>query len=103
MGIANWLHWCAWFTKYFTFLILIVAAMTLLVTVDFGPGAVFIHCDASLLFCFLLLYTVTIIFMCFAVSVCFKTGTRARVRAAADVITASACDMLLSFWNVFAC
>ena len=87
MGIANWLHWCAWFTKYFTFLILIVAAMTLLVTVDFGPGAVFIHCDASLLFCFLLLYTVTIIFMCFAISVCFKTGKRAR--ACAQLLTSS--------------
>ena len=77
MGVANWLHWTAWFVKHFIFLFLIILGMTSLLVIDFGKGAVLRHVDATLLFTFLLLYAVTVILMCFAISVLFSKGAHA--------------------------
>ena len=77
MGVANWLHWTAWFVKHFIFHFLIVLGMTSLLVIDFVKGAVLRHVDATLLFTFLLLYAVTVILMCFAISVLFSKGAHA--------------------------
>ena len=74
MGVANWLQWMAWFVENFLFHFLIVLGMTPLLVIDFGKGAVLRHVDATLLFSFLLLYAVTVILMCFAISVLFSKG-----------------------------
>ena len=74
MGLRNWLHWCAWFTKYFTFLLIHVIVMTLLYSIDLGDGAVVNLMDPSLLFVFFIVYTISVILFTFAIAVFFSSG-----------------------------
>ena len=74
MGLRNWLHWVAWFMKYFSFLFVHVLVMTLLYSIDLGKGAVVNLMDPSLLFVFLIIYTIATILFTFAVAVFFSTG-----------------------------
>ncbi|XP_015769367.1 PREDICTED: ATP-binding cassette sub-family A member 3-like [Acropora digitifera] len=68
MGLANWIHWCAWFTKSFLFLLISIIMATIL----FKVAKIFEFSDGSLLFVFLLLYVVASITFCFAISVFFS-------------------------------
>ncbi|XP_021358402.1 ATP-binding cassette sub-family A member 3-like [Mizuhopecten yessoensis] len=72
MGVSNWLHWSAWFTKYFLFLLVTVSIMTVFFCVKTDKGRVIGLTDPSLLFVFLLLYAIATISFCFAISVFFK-------------------------------
>ncbi|XP_069124776.1 phospholipid-transporting ATPase ABCA3-like [Argopecten irradians] len=72
MGLSNWLHWSAWFTKYFLFLLITVSIMTVFFCVKTYKGRVIGLTDPSLLFVFLMLYAVATISFCFAISVFFK-------------------------------
>ena len=74
MGFRNWLHWAAWFTKYFTFLLIHVIVMTIMFCVDLGSGAILNETDPSLLLVFLLVYTIASILFAMAVAVFFNTG-----------------------------
>ena len=68
MGLANWVHWSAWFTKCFLFLLITVA----IITIIFKVGKVLTESDISVIFVFLLLYAIATISFCFCVSVFFK-------------------------------
>ena len=68
MGLANWVHWSAWFTRCFLFLLISVIIITLI----FKFGNVLTHSDMSLIFVYLLLYVICIISFCFCVSVFFR-------------------------------
>jgi ATP-binding cassette subfamily A (ABC1) protein 3 len=68
MGLANWVHWAAWFTRCFLFLFISI----LIITLIFQVGTILNHSDVSLIFVFLLLYMICIISFCFAVSVFFS-------------------------------
>ena len=74
MGMPGWLHWAAWFCKYFSFLMINVVVMTVFYSLDFGKGAVVNKMDPSLLLVFFILYTISVILFCFAVSVFFSSG-----------------------------
>ena len=75
MGLSNWLHWTAWFIKYFLFLLVSVVIMTVLFTVDTGQnGSIVGYTSWSVLLVFLLLYSIATINFCFAVSVFFSKG-----------------------------
>lgn len=74
MGINNWLHWMAWFVKYFLFLLITVSIMTLFLCIETGKGPVIGKTDPSIVFVFLMVYAVSAISFCFAVSVFFKKG-----------------------------
>ena len=76
MGFRNWLHWAAWFTKYFSFLFIHVIVMTIMFSIDFGTGAVLNKTDPSLFLVFLLIYTVATILFAMAVAVFFNTGKK---------------------------
>ncbi|XP_071508675.1 phospholipid-transporting ATPase ABCA3-like [Diadema antillarum] len=85
MGLSNWLHWTAWFIKFFTFLFISTIFMTILYTVPVGTqGAIFKHSAPSVIFVFLLLYAVSTIALSFAVSVFFSKANTAT--AAAGII-----------------
>ena len=34
MGLSNWLHWSAWFSKYFVFMLIAAVIMTILFIVE---------------------------------------------------------------------
>lgn len=75
MGLRNWVNWLAWFVKYFIFILISVSIMTFFFHIDFGNGRIFNYSDPSLTFVFLLLYCISIIFFCFAISTFFSKGS----------------------------
>uniref|UniRef100_A0A671YNB0 ATP binding cassette subfamily A member 3 n=1 Tax=Sparus aurata TaxID=8175 RepID=A0A671YNB0_SPAAU len=74
MGLSNWLHWSAWFLMFFLFLSVSVFFVTL------PNGAVLTYSDPTLVFVFLLVFTVATINFSFMISTLFS---RANVAAAA--------------------
>uniref|UniRef100_A0A3P8SAU7 ATP binding cassette subfamily A member 3 n=1 Tax=Amphiprion percula TaxID=161767 RepID=A0A3P8SAU7_AMPPE len=81
MGLSNWLHWSAWFLMFFLFLSISVFFVTLLLCIQVSPnGAVLTYSDPTLVFVFLLVFTVATINFSFMISAFF---TRANVAAAA--------------------
>uniref|UniRef100_A0A665VH19 ABC transporter domain-containing protein n=1 Tax=Echeneis naucrates TaxID=173247 RepID=A0A665VH19_ECHNA len=81
MGLSNWLHWSAWFLMFFLFLSISVFFVTLLLCIQVSPnGAVLSYSDPTLVFVFLLLFTVATINFSFMISAFFS---RANVAAAA--------------------
>ena len=76
MGLQGWLHWAAWFAKYFSFLLIDDIFLTVLFCIDVGPGSVVYHTEPTVIFVFLVIYTVLVIWFCFAIAVFFNKGTR---------------------------
>ena len=75
LGVSNWLHWCAWFVKYLLFLLVSVTLMTLFFCLPISRyGSVVGHTDPSIIFVFLLAYSVATISLAFLVSVFFSRG-----------------------------
>ena len=84
MGLNGWLHWLAWFTKYFIFLVITMALATILFTVKYNEnGRVLNQSSPSLIFVFFTLYAISSIMFCFCVSVFFS---KANIAAAAGGI-----------------
>ena len=81
MGLSGWLHWIAWFTKYFIFLLIFATLGTFFFTVKFNShGRMLAQTSPSVLFVFIMLYGISSIMFCFCVSVFFS---KASVAAAA--------------------
>ncbi|KAM3864274.1 phospholipid-transporting ATPase ABCA3 [Diretmus argenteus] len=81
MGLSNWLHWSAWFLMFFLFLSISVFFVTVLICIKVSPnGAVLTYSDPTLVFVFLLVFTVATINFSFMISAFFS---RANVAAAA--------------------
>ncbi|XP_029692140.1 ATP-binding cassette sub-family A member 3 [Takifugu rubripes] len=81
MGLSNWLHWSAWFLMFFLFISISVFLVTLLLCIRVSPnGAVLTHSDPTLVFVFLLIFTVATINFSFMISTFFS---RANLAAAA--------------------
>uniref|UniRef100_A0A3P9B9A1 ATP binding cassette subfamily A member 3 n=1 Tax=Maylandia zebra TaxID=106582 RepID=A0A3P9B9A1_9CICH len=81
MGLSNWLHWSAWFLMFLLFLSISVFFVTLLLCIQVSPnGAVLTSSDPTLVFVFLLVFTVATINFSFMISAFFS---RANVAAAA--------------------
>ncbi|XP_037074307.1 ATP-binding cassette sub-family A member 3-like [Pollicipes pollicipes] len=85
MGLPNWIHWMAWWAKSFVQLVISIGLMTLLVVVDWYRGpegeAVLSRSDPSVIFVFLLLYTITSIAFCFMISTWFSKANSAATAA----------------------
>ncbi|XP_029015057.1 phospholipid-transporting ATPase ABCA3 [Betta splendens] len=85
MGLSNWLHWSAWFLMFFLFLSISVFFVTLLLCIHVSPnGAVLTYSDPTLVFVFLLVFTVATINFSFMISAFFS---RANVAAAVGGFT----------------
>jgi len=80
MGLPNWLHWLAWFTKSFIFLTFTIIIITVFLKVRwYGQGsmAVLEHSDGTLLFFLLFVFTITSISLCFFMTVFFSKANSA--------------------------
>ena len=90
MGLDSWLHWTAWFVKCFIYMIITVTLMTILLKVRWygedNPTAVFTYTSGTVLWVFLLIYSMTTITFCFMLSVFFNKAS-----------VASACAGLIWF------
>uniref|UniRef100_A0A8D0D6S7 ATP binding cassette subfamily A member 3 n=1 Tax=Sander lucioperca TaxID=283035 RepID=A0A8D0D6S7_SANLU len=76
MGLSNWLHWSAWFLMFFLFLSISIFFVTLLLCIQVSPnGAVLTYSDPTLVFVFLLAFTVATINFSFMISAFFSRGT----------------------------
>jgi len=75
MGMKGWLHWASWYFKFGMFLLISVIIMTCIfhIKVD-GERGVIKYGDASITFMFLLLYTISLMTFCFAISTFFSKG-----------------------------
>ena len=76
MGLANWIHWSAWFIKYFIYLTITISLMTLMFCIKVGNlrASVMTHSDPSVVFVFLMLYATVSIMYSFAASALFSKG-----------------------------
>lgn len=74
MGLSNWIHWVSHFVWNFGFFLIPVTLLTVMLCTSFGNAKVFRFADGSLIFVFLLVYTVSMICFCFAISTLFKKG-----------------------------
>ncbi|KAF8771560.1 ATP-binding cassette sub-family A member 3 like protein [Argiope bruennichi] len=78
MGLSKWLHWIAWFIKYFLFLILSCSVMTVLLCVKFTKDLAVINAtDPSVILIWLIVYTASIICFCFFLSTLFSKANSA--------------------------
>ena len=84
MGLSGWLHWSAWFTKYFIFLLITMTLATIFFTgLLHSNDRMLNKTSPTVLFVFLMLYAISSIMFCFLVSVFFS---KANVAAAAGGI-----------------
>ncbi|KAL9959228.1 hypothetical protein ACROYT_G036325 [Oculina patagonica] len=67
MGLANWIHWCAWFTKNLLFLLISGVLLVIVLKV-----LIFKYSDVTVIFVLLLLYIIASILFCFCISVFFS-------------------------------
>jgi len=75
MGLKNWLHWLAWFIKYFIFVFISVAIETVLFVINTGEhGSVMSYMSPTVLLTFLMAYALATITFCFAASTFFSHG-----------------------------
>ena len=74
MGLQGWLHWAAWFAKYFSFLLIDNCFITTIFYTETSNGAVFNYTSPTIFFVFLMIYSTAVIWLCFAVSVFFSKG-----------------------------
>ncbi|KAH1004271.1 hypothetical protein HUJ04_004050 [Dendroctonus ponderosae] len=83
MGLPNWLHWIAWFLKTFSYLMISIILMVVLLKVRWYTNTeytVFTYANPIVLLIFLFFYVCATITFCFAVSVFFsKANTAATI------------------------
>ncbi|XP_064556074.1 phospholipid-transporting ATPase ABCA3 isoform X2 [Drosophila montana] len=81
MGLQNWLHWAAWFVKFFIMLTISIVLMIVFMKIRYSENvAVFTHADISVLIVFFLAYITATICFCFMMASFFsKASTAAAV------------------------
>ncbi|GFT89233.1 ATP-binding cassette sub-family A member 3 [Nephila pilipes] len=78
MGLSKWLHWTAWFFKYFIFLVISCCIITVLLCVKFKNGLSVINAsNPSVILVWLVIYTASIICFCFFISTLFSKANSA--------------------------
>ncbi|KAK3103434.1 hypothetical protein FSP39_019190 [Pinctada imbricata] len=78
MGLDSFIYWLSWFVKSMIYLSIASALFTILFTTSTGNnGKVLNYTDASLFYCFLLLYSVSVVCFCFMISTFFKSANAA--------------------------
>jgi len=76
MGMKGWLHWAAWYFKFSVFMIISVVLMTVFFHIEVGDGRrVITYGDPTVTLVFLLLYAISVMTFCFAISAFFSTGS----------------------------
>jgi len=76
MGMKGWLHWSASYFHYSTLMLIAVALVTMIFHIKVGGGrAIINYTDPSVTFVFLLLFSLSVVAFCFAISAFFSKGT----------------------------
>ncbi|XP_019627958.1 PREDICTED: ATP-binding cassette sub-family A member 3-like [Branchiostoma belcheri] len=82
MGLNGYLHWFSWFVKEFVFLMITMALFTMLICVKFWPqGKVIQQTDPSIILVYLMLFAISTICFCFAISVFFSKANTGSIVA----------------------
>jgi len=77
MGMKGWLHWGAWYFKFSIFMLISVALMTLFFHAKVkDDSAVITYTDPTITFLFLLLFALSVMTFCFAISTFFSKGMK---------------------------
>ncbi|XP_076264015.1 ATP binding cassette subfamily A member 3 isoform X2 [Rhynchophorus ferrugineus] len=83
MGLPNWLHWTAWFLKTFSYLIVSIILMVIMLKVRWYKNTdftVFTYANPMVILLFLFFYICATITFCFCISVFFsKANTAATI------------------------
>ncbi|XP_023309745.1 ATP-binding cassette sub-family A member 3-like [Anoplophora glabripennis] len=79
MGLPNWLHWAAWYVKYFIFLLLISIFVILLLAIRFSDTSIFQNSNIIVLLLLCIFVISSCITFCFAISVMFNKANTASV------------------------
>jgi len=75
MGMKGWLHWSAWYFNFSMFMLTSVGLMTFLFHIKVGGGrAIITYGNPAVTFVFLLLYALSVMTFCFAISTFFSKG-----------------------------
>jgi len=75
MGMKGWLHWSSWYFKFSIFMLISVIIMTFFFHIRLGDkGAVITNTDPTVTFVFLLLFSLSVMTFCFAISTFFSKG-----------------------------
>ncbi|KAL9704634.1 hypothetical protein quinque_008152 [Culex quinquefasciatus] len=80
MGLPSWLHWMAWFVKTQIMLLVAISLITILLCVSMTTNtdlAVFTFADWSVVWVYLLVYSVVTIMFCFMMSTFFSKANTA--------------------------
>lgn len=87
MGLSDKLHWFAWFAKSIIFLTITITIIACLLKWPIKDGvAVFTNSSFSAIWCFLLLYSVTLIMFCFMLSSFFSKSSTGTMAAGTSII-----------------
>ena len=70
MGLANWIHWVAWFMKELSFMLIPVILMTIIAS----AGEVFRRSDGLIIFIFLFVFVISGISFLFMLSTFFSSA-----------------------------
>ncbi|XP_065652513.1 phospholipid-transporting ATPase ABCA3 isoform X3 [Hydra vulgaris] len=77
MGLRNWIHWLAWFTKCFIFLLIPMILICIVMCANFGGGKMLTKSNGVIIFIFLMMYSISSIMFCFFVSTLFSKANTA--------------------------
>ncbi|KAK3101854.1 hypothetical protein FSP39_006814 [Pinctada imbricata] len=78
MGLNPFIYWLSWFVKSMIYLAIACAFFTILFSIPVGDkGKVLPNTDPSLFYCFLLLYSISIVTFCLMASTFFKSANAA--------------------------
>ena len=75
MGMKGWLHWSALYFKFSMFMVISAVIITFFLHIKVPDRAVITYTDPSVTFVILLLYSLSVMTMCFAISTFFSRGT----------------------------
>jgi len=75
MGMKGWLHWAAWYFKFSIFMLISVIIMTLFFHLKIKDGSgIITYGDPTITLVFLLLFSLSVMTFCFAISTFFSKG-----------------------------
>jgi len=75
MGMKGWLHWTAWYIKFSFFMVISVIIMAFVFHIKVGGDrGIITYGDRNITLVFLLLYAISVMTFCFAITTFFSKG-----------------------------
>jgi len=75
MGMKGWVQWASWYFKFSVFMLIATAILTFVFHINVGGGRVILtYSDPSVTFVFVLLYSLSLMTLCFVITTLFSKG-----------------------------